>query len=90
MSINEADINVVMFVCSVQLFMYHNRMSLKIFPDIVCTEASCCVEISEREGSFPVFMLYFLISPFHRILRSVDTPTATHLLLNPYYRSYVE
>ena len=93
MSINETDVNVVMFVSSVQLFMYHNRMSLKIFPYIVYTDASCCVEISETEGSLAVFMLlysYFHISPFHCILHSADTPTAIHLLLYPYYLAYIE
>jgi hypothetical protein len=66
MLINETDIPVVMSVSSVQLFVYHNRMSLKTFPGIVYAEASYCVEISETEGSVVVFMLlYFHISPFH-------------------------
>lgn len=91
MSINESDINVVVFVSSVQLFIYQNRISLKIFRDIVYTEASCCVEISELEGSLAVLMLlYSHLIPFHCILPSADTPTAIHFLPNPYYRAHIE
>jgi hypothetical protein len=64
MPVNVTDINLVLFVSSVQLFMYHNRMPLKIFPDTVYTEASCCVEIIETEGSLAVFMLHSHLSPF--------------------------
>jgi hypothetical protein len=79
MSINETDNNVVVFVSSVHLFLYHNRMSLNIFPDFVYTEASCRVEISETEGSLAFFMLlHFHISPFHFILPSAYTPTYCH------------
>jgi hypothetical protein len=91
MSIIETDINVLVFVSSVQLFMSNNRLSLKIFPDIDYAEASCCVEISETEGSLisetegslAVFiMLYSHINPFHGILPSADTPTVIRVLLN--------
>ena len=35
-------------------------------------------------------LLYSHLSPFHCILPSADTPTANHLLLNPYYLAYNE
>ena len=91
MSINETDIDLVAFVSSDQLFLYQHGMSLKTFPGIVYMEASYCVEISEMEGSLTVLMtLYPRLIPFHCILPTADTPTATHHWPNPYYRAQID